>query len=294
MTSYSRYSHHARRALYHANQLVSRYRHAAVDTGHLLGGLMLTEGSIAYQVLQELNLTFTRAEPHLRTLYTPVKPLPDEISNNAALENTLALATDEAAWLGNHYIGTEHLLLGISRTNAGNADNLLKRLKIDPEQVRRHVRRALNNGLTEYSLQAARREARLSELSRRVINAAEQTSITYDHPIVGLGHLLLVMLLETRSPISALLHESGLSEKRLRTGLKKRDAALLISVEEALNHALEKAESLGSHYTGTEHLLLTIVASDEGVKMLVKYGAQPDAVRQRLEAFLQEKRRKSE
>jgi ATP-dependent Clp protease ATP-binding subunit ClpA len=290
MTSYSRYSHHARRALTHASLLVTRYRHAAVDTGHLLGGLMLTEGSIAYEVLHELNLTFVRAEPHLRTLYAPVRPLPDEILNNEALENTLALAADEATWLGNHYIGTEHLLLGITRTNAGSADNLLKRLEVDPEQVRRQIRRALNNGLTEYSLQAARRAARLSELSRRVINAAEQMAVTLDHPTVGLGHLLLVMLREKRSPISVLLYKSGLRQMRLRNGLKTRDDLLLVSIEESMTRALEKAESVGSHYTGTEHILLTIVLSAEGAELLKKYGANPDNVRRRVEEYFYQKR----
>ncbi|MFN8375503.1 MAG: Clp protease N-terminal domain-containing protein [Anaerolineae bacterium] len=290
MTSYSRYSHHARRALTHASLLVTRYRHAAVDTGHLLGGLMLTEGSIAYQVLQELNLTFKRAEPHLRTLYTPVKPLPDEIVNNEALENTLALAADEATWLGNHYIGTEHLLLGITRTNAGSADNVLKRLDVDPEQVRRQIRRALTNGMTEYNLQAARRAARLSELSRRVINAAEQLSVTLDHPTVGLGHLLLVLLREKRSPISNLLFKSGLRQMRLRRGLKARDEVLLLSIEQSLTLAQETAESRGSHYTGTEHILLTLTTSAEGVDLLERYGADPEKIRQRIEALTQKKR----
>jgi ATP-dependent Clp protease ATP-binding subunit ClpA len=251
---------------------------------------MLTEGSIAYQVLQELNLTFLRAEPHLRALYAPVKPLPDEILNNEAVENTLALAADEATWLGNHYIGTEHLLLGITRTNAGSADNILKRLEVDPEQVRRQIRRALNNGMTEYNLQAARRAARLSELSRRVISAAEQLAVTLDHPTVGLGHLLLVMLREKRSPISTLLSKSGLTQKRLRAGLTARDDALLVSIEETLTHALEKAETLGSHYTGTEHLLLTLIASPAGVDLLKQYGANPDGVRRRVEKVLHPKR----
>jgi ATP-dependent Clp protease ATP-binding subunit ClpC len=288
--SYSRYSYHARRALSHAALLVTRYRHVAIDTGHLLGGLMLTEGSIAYKVLQELHLNFERAEPHLKTMYTPVRPLPDEILQNEALQNTLALAADEAMWLGHHYIGTEHMLLGITRTNAGNADNLFRRLEIDPEQVRRHIRHALNDGMTEFNLQVARRTARLTELSRRILNAAEQMADSLDHPAVGLGHLLLVMLLETRSPISRMLLDSGLDEKRLHEGLKKRDKALLVGIEVALNHALETAVGLGSHYTGTEHLLLTLAAAPEGIVLLKEYGASADDVKQRLGTFLQEKR----
>lgn len=281
----SRYSHHARRAMTHAAALVARYRHAAVDTGHLLAGLMLTEGSIAYQVLSDMNLTFSRAEPHLKTMYAPVKPLPDEIVHNEALKNTLALAADEASWLNNHYIGSEHLLLALSRTNAGGADGLLKKLAVDPEFVRRSVRRALSDGMTEINLQYARRTAKLSELSRRVINAAESVSLDYDHPLVGVGHLLVALLNERRSPISRILRECGLDEDRLGFGLAARDPGLLASIEAPVLKALDLAESMGSHYTGTEHLMIPLT---EGLIAMVlrQYGLNTAAIRERLSEYV--------
>src|SRR4026209_2918131 len=95
----------------------------------------------------------------------------------------------------------------------------------------------------------ARRSARLSELSRRVISAAEQMAATFHHPKVGLGHLVLALLLETRSPVSIFLHESGLDEVRVRNGLLERDPILLVNIEPILTQAL----SSGSPYTSTEH-----------------------------------------
>jgi ATP-dependent Clp protease ATP-binding subunit ClpA len=101
--------------------------------------------------------------------------------------------------------------------------------------------------------------------------------------------LLLVMLLEERSPISALLREEGLDETLLRQDLDAGDAALLVSVEVVLDRALDQAESLGSHYTGTEHLLLTLAADEMGRRLLIEQGLNPEAIRQRVRAQLQKR-----
>jgi ATP-dependent Clp protease ATP-binding subunit ClpA len=189
--------------------------------------------------------------------------------------------------LGHHYVGTEHLLLGITRTNVGNARELLRHMGVSPEQVRRRVRNALHDGARELDLQAAKRTARLTELSRRAITAAEQMAVSLDHPTVGLGHLLLVMLMEERSPISALLREQGLDEGQLRQGLDTASDALMVSVEVVLDRALDQAESAGSHYTGTEHLLLTLTADEMGRQLLIEQNVDPDEIRQRVRAQLQ-------
>lgn len=124
----------------------------------------------------------------------------------------------------------------------------------------------------------ARRSARLSELSRRVITAAEQMSVALRHPTVGLGHLLLALLLETRSPASILLLESGLDEIRLRNGLLERDPILLMNIEPILTQALIS----GSPYIGTEHLLRTFTLDPQGVTLLAAYGIKTDDLRNRL------------
>jgi ATP-dependent Clp protease ATP-binding subunit ClpC len=45
--------------------------------------------------------------------------------------------------MGHHYIGTEHLLLGLVRQNEGVAMDVLKKLGISAEQIRRQTRRVL-------------------------------------------------------------------------------------------------------------------------------------------------------
>jgi ATP-dependent Clp protease ATP-binding subunit ClpA len=282
MTSYSRYSHHARRALTHASLLATRFRHPRVDTGHLLVGVLLAQGSIGHAVLIDLELNAEQASLHLQMLTMPLDEAIESPPNDAALDIALELAADESNWLGHHYTGTEHLLLGITRTNVGNASDLLRRLNVPPEQVRNRVRRALTNGVTEYNLQHARRSARLSELSRRVINAAEQYAVALDHQTVGLGHLLLVLLRERRSPASVILRDNRLDENALQAALDAQEADVLVSIEGVLAQSVEYARDVDSHYTGTEHLLLAVVMDTHGADLLRRFGVSVALVEQSL------------
>jgi ATP-dependent Clp protease ATP-binding subunit ClpA len=249
MASYNRYSHHARRALTHAGLLVMRFYHPRVDTAHLLVGVLHTEGSIGYAVLTEFGLDVESAENHLSTLTLPLKKPPEHLNHDAALDLALELAADESVWLGHHYIGTEHLLLGITRTNLGNAGDLLRALNVAPEQVRRRVRHAVKDGQYEFTLQFLRRNARFSELSRRVLNAAEQLSISLDHQTIGVGHLILALITEQRGAAARAMYESGLDVQRLHRDLEQQHPPLLISIENLLNQSLELSEQRSSHYT---------------------------------------------
>jgi ATP-dependent Clp protease ATP-binding subunit ClpA len=273
--SHSRYSHHARRALTHAGVLVQRYRHPRADTAHLLVGVLLTEGSIGCAVLRELGLSAAHALPHLETLTLPLEKAPEAVTNDAALDLALELAADESAWLGHHYIGTEHLLLGMTRTNLGNASDLLRHLHVSPEQVRRRVRRAVKDGQTEFTLQLVRRNARFSEIARRVLTGAEQLSVSLDHQTVGVGHLLLALLKEPRGETTGLLRESGLNSARLRQDLQAGVPLLLMSIEALLHHAIELSEQHNHHYTGTEHLILALCSHPDVAQLLTQYDATP-------------------
>ena len=197
---------------------------------------------------------------------------------------TLDLAVSEALWLSHHYIGTEHLLLGITRANAGKASDLLRQMGSSPEYLRSRVRRALDEGASEMSLQMAKQIARLSELSRRVINAAEQQAVALDHQSVGIGHLLLVMSQETRSPMAAMLLDNGFDVSQLRQGLADGDPALMVGIEFILSQVRDLVEKVGSHYTGTEHLMLTLLADPAGESVLRTYGVNPDQLRMRLQS----------
>lgn len=277
----SRYSQHARRALFQARLLAQDYHHEAVDTDHLLIGIMREKGSLGSQVLGDLVTDMRRAELEVRVLHAVGDWLTFPLDLTGGLRRVLSLSVDEANWFGHHYIGTEHLLLALLRGAEGRAPDLLRILDISSEQIRRRVRLLLSDGITEIGIEATKRKARLSELSRRVLNAAEQVAQGAAQT-TQLEHLLLMLAQERRSMASRILHENGLDQMRLQAAVdvlaqenKKEQENIL---EEVIDCAMDRAGQLGTHYTGTDHILLALTQIDQGKTLLHRFGADPGTV----------------
>ena len=272
-----RYSHHALRALAHAATLAEGFQHAHQDTGHLLLGIVLAEGSIGAQALEDVEFDATVAGVYLKRLMARVEDNTHP-PRGEAFERSLADASLESTWLDSHYIGTEHLLLGITRTNLGNAPELLRLQDIAPEQIRRRVRDLLQDRRPQFDLNALRANTRLSELARRVLAAAEQNALALEHPSPGVGHLLLALAQERRGVTSDLLKHSGLNTVQLEASIERRDENLLESLDHVMRSAIDEASRLGSHYLGADHLLLALTMLPSGVILLQSFGAAPDKV----------------
>lgn len=283
MTLSSRYSQHARRAMTHARVLARDQRHGVVDTGHLLVGILRTEGSIGWRVLHELEMDRAAAERRLLDLHPRVDPLPTLIPMSVPLRMALVLAVEESTLLGHHYIGTEHLLLALARGGEGSAPQLLYSAEITLDQLRRQMRRVLQAGPTEISLEAARRLARLSELSRRVLNRAMQIADDLEQAQADLAHLLLALSQERRSPAGGVLRECGLEVELLAADIWRRPLNTSGALDAVLDDAVRRAEGLGSHYTGTDHLLIALARDRRGARLLRRYGVDPKLLITRLE-----------
>src|SRR5689334_9827434 len=139
-----RFTQRARRVLSLAQEEAERLQHRYIGTEHLLLGLMREEGGVAGRVLRDLGLDPGRVEELVERMTRA-----GQRTQNARLDlspgtkKVLELAVDEARRMGHHYIGTEHLLLGLVRQSDGIAIDVLKRLNVSPEEVRRQTRRVL-------------------------------------------------------------------------------------------------------------------------------------------------------
>ncbi|MEM9954021.1 MAG: Clp protease N-terminal domain-containing protein [Chloroflexota bacterium] len=285
MARQHRYSHHARRALQHASALASEYGHESQDTAHLLVGVLMTEGSLGTQILEIYDLPVAVARVYLKRLLPP-QAEPSSPPRTESFSKTLDLAADEAQSLSSHYIGTEHLLLGITRTNLGNAIDLLKLVDITPEQLRRRLRHVIMDGNVEWSLETIRANARLSELARRVLYAAEQHAIKYDHPVVSLSHLLLALHKERRGVTSDILKQGGLDSERLINELVSSKRTIFTSLDPVLKDAINQAEKYGSHYLGADHILLALTLNASGQDLLTHFDVSVDKVRRLIQKQL--------
>jgi ATP-dependent Clp protease ATP-binding subunit ClpC len=143
MAGMERFTQRARRVLSLAHAEAERARHALIGTEHLLIGLIEEEGGVAGRVLREMGMEPERLREMVYRVSGEGKASSGEkIELSQDTQQVLELAVDEARRMGHHYIGTEHLLLGLVRTE-GTAMEVLRRLGITPDEIRRQTRRVL-------------------------------------------------------------------------------------------------------------------------------------------------------
>jgi len=141
-----RFTQRARRVLSISHDEAKDLLHDKVYPEHVLIGLMREENGVASRVLRELGLETSRVSDMVKRLHPPgdqSTEIPSKIElDNSTLE-VLDYASTEAMGMGHHYIGTEHLLLGLVRLDEGVAVDVLRRLGISAPQIRRQLRRVL-------------------------------------------------------------------------------------------------------------------------------------------------------
>ena len=143
MAGMERFTQRARRVLSLAHQEAERARRSNIGTEHLLLGLVDEEGGVAGRVLRDLGLDSDRLREMVARVAGEGRYTDSKVELAPETQLVLEFAVDEARRLGHHYIGTEHLLLGLVR-GEGAAMDVLRKLGLTPEQIRRQTRRVLN------------------------------------------------------------------------------------------------------------------------------------------------------
>jgi ATP-dependent Clp protease ATP-binding subunit ClpC len=142
--NWERFTQRARRVLSLAQEEAERLNHSYIGSEHVLIGLLREEGGVAGRVLRELGLEEQRVQAMVERLSGVGSRTPfTKIELSPSTKRILELAVDEARRMGQHYISTEHLLLGMVRQNEGVAMDVLRKFGISAEQIRRQTRRML-------------------------------------------------------------------------------------------------------------------------------------------------------
>ena len=103
--------------------------------------------------------------------------------------NVFALAEEEARGddLRHNYVGTEHVLLGLTREAEGLAARALESLDVTPERVRRQIVRIVGVG---YGV-AGGGEIPFTPRVRQALAATEREGRELRHQYIGTEHILL-------------------------------------------------------------------------------------------------------
>jgi ATP-dependent Clp protease ATP-binding subunit ClpC len=230
--SLERFTQRARRVLSLAHQEAERLHQKEIGTEHLLLGLIQEEGGVAGRVLRELGLEEERVKEMIERILPPGRLFPERIQLSMGTEKVIQNAIEEARKLGHQYIGTEHLLLGLVRETEGTAADVLRRLGVSPEQVRRQTRRILQDNPLGNPLQGAPAGApakpdkaktpMVDQLATDLTTKAEEGKLD---PVIGrqkeIERVIQILARRTKNN-PALIGEPGVGKTAIVEGLAQR------------------------------------------------------------------------
>jgi len=148
---FDKFTERARKALHLAQEEAQRLQHNYIGTEHLLLGLVREGEGVAAKVLSSLGVELDKVRSSVESIIgRGNRVVLGEIGLTPRAKKVIELAVDEARRLQHHYIGTEHLLLGLVREGHGIAAGVLDSLGVSLENVRTQTMRVLNNQKSEY------------------------------------------------------------------------------------------------------------------------------------------------
>ena len=138
---FNRFTEQAKRAILLAQEEANRLNHGYLGTEHILLGLIRENEGIAANALKNSGIDLARVRQAVTNAVgrgqeaSFLGQIPLTLRANKALQ----LAAKEARQLGHNYLGTEHLLLGLTKDKESLAAQILMGLGVDLDQLRQEV-----------------------------------------------------------------------------------------------------------------------------------------------------------
>ncbi len=227
-----RFTQRARRVLTLAQECAEEMHHSYIGTEHLLVGLLTEESGVAGKVLRDMGLNPRRVKDMVeRMAGTGRRGTRTSAELTPRTKRVIELAVDEARRLGHHYIGTEHLLLGLIRQGESVALDILKNLGVDLEQVRQETRRMIQDSPVHTGRQRQRQSEQkgaksktplVDQLAIDLTSKAEEGKLD---PVIGrqveIERVIQILSRRTKNN-PALIGEPGVGKTAIVEGLAQK------------------------------------------------------------------------
>ena len=226
----------ARQVLSLAQKQAERLRKPQISTEHLLIALIELEGSVASRVLRDLGLEAERVKAMVEK-EIGFGDHTGQITLSPGMQQVIPYAMDEAKKRDQKSVGTEHLLLGLIRLSNCEAMNILGKLGVTPEQVRRQTDRVLKESHSESrpaltgrsSSKRRRTETKDKEKTPLVDQlATDLTALAEENkldPVIGrqteIERVIQILARRTKNN-PALIGEPGVGKTAIVEGLAQR------------------------------------------------------------------------
>jgi len=285
---FDKFTERARRVLQYAPEEAQRLGHNAIRPEHLLLGLVREGEGVAAKVLGDLGVQLQSLRSAIEDALGWGDGSAEPGAGGAAAfgltdeaKRAIELSVDEARRFNHHYIGTEHLLLGLARESGSK--RILESLGVSLEAARERIAAVLSQSSTAgqtwtasaaygqpWSGAASIHDASFTPGAQRALDEARLSARWFRHAELGGDDLLLGLLREHDGLAAQALHDVGITLARAAAEVGRQapwgapgpgDAAALASdVEAAIERARQEAGLLGAGQIRTEHLLLGLLA----------------------------------
>jgi ATP-dependent Clp protease ATP-binding subunit ClpC len=227
---FEHFTSQAIRVIMLAQEEARRLGHNFVGTEQILLGLIGEGNGVAAKVLVDLGVTLKDARREVEKIIGRGSGfVPPEIPFTPKVKSLFEQAFKEARSLGNNYISTEHLLLGLTEAGEGVAAKVLQNLGIDLSEVRTAVIRRLGDDVAVApgagGSSGQRRNSQnlmLEEFGKNLTKLAQEGKLD---PVVGREKEIerTVQILGRRTKNNpVLIGEPGVGKTAIAEGLAQR------------------------------------------------------------------------
>jgi ATP-dependent Clp protease ATP-binding subunit ClpA len=180
-TMLERFTDRARRVVVLAEEEARMLDHNWIGTEHILLGLIREGEGVAAKALESLGITLQPVRQQVEEIIGRGEQVPSEvIPFTPRAKKVLELSLREAGHLGHHYVGTEHILLGLIREGDGVAPQVLVMLGADLNRVRQQVIVLISGQQPREGAPVTEMQARLDVVDGRVAALEQRVGIAPD------------------------------------------------------------------------------------------------------------------
>ncbi|MDO8671318.1 MAG: ATP-dependent Clp protease ATP-binding subunit [Dehalococcoidia bacterium] len=222
---FDKFTDRARKVLTLAQEEAQRFNHNYIGTEHLLLGLVREGDGVAAKVLANLGVELNKVRSAVEFIIgRGERVVLGEIGLTPRAKRVIELAIDEARRLNHHYIGTEHLLLGLVREGEGIAAGVLESLGVNLERVRSETIRVLSQTMPQGhpEMKAAVKTPTIDSLGMDLTAAARAGKLD---PVIGRKKEIerVIQILSRRTKNNpVLIGEPGVGKTAIVEGLAQR------------------------------------------------------------------------
>jgi ATP-dependent Clp protease ATP-binding subunit ClpC len=271
---FEKFTERGRKVIIYAREEAEKRQNDYLGTEHLLLGLLREEESLPMVILKKMGLSADELRMEVeRNLPTGSNILTfGDIPFTPRAKKVLELAVEEARLLGHSYIGSEHLLIGLIREEAGIAGKILRSLGANLLGVRQ-----LAINLSIRKMQGGQKEKKthtpaLDEFGRDITQLARDGKLD---PVIGrekeVERVLQILGRRVKNnPV--IIGESGVGKTAIVEGLAQN-----IVAEEIPENLIDKrlvSLDLGALIAGTKYR----GQFEERLKLVMKEIVQSDNV----------------